>query len=76
MIIVSFLLKTSVDHSCLIKTHQEDCPEIEFVFELRDEDVIPDHALGDLFFDFVQNLREPLKLLLAIGHPQKQDLIT
>jgi len=51
---------------------QKDCPEVELVLELRDEDVVADDAPRVLFLHLVEDLREPLELLLAARHPQEQ----
>ena len=57
-----------------VLTHQHGGSEVELVKELCDKDVVFDQSLGISFLDILDDVGEPLPLLLAAGHPDKEHL--
>ena len=55
-------------------THQHGCPQVEEMEELRHEDVRLDDRLGVALFDALEDVDEPLELLLTRRHPDEVQL--
>ena len=55
-------------------THQHSSTEVKLVKELGDEDVVFNQSLGISIFHILNDVSEPLPLLLATGNPDEKHL--